>query len=172
MCKCKYIGVIGKFKKRKKKEMGIVKDLLLGKEYIFQDSKLGEFKTRIRNVNNKKNHTWLGTFFINGQKSETVIISEGNVESPFKDQLKAIHSIIDSIDLINQKVESEWKISEASNGNYEENWLSNNYLSVIVPRKIENNSFEINYESNNENSSKMISLIWENSRISEFEILK
>jgi len=152
--------------------MGAVKDLLFGKEYQFQDLKLGEFKTRIRNAKNLKNHTWMGTFFINGQKSETVIISEGNVESPFKDQLKAIHTIIDSIDLINQKVESEWKITQDSNGNYDENWLSNYYLAAITPRKIENNSFEINFESINQNSSDMISLTWENSKISEFEILK
>jgi hypothetical protein len=152
--------------------MGVVKDLLFGKEYQFQDPKLGEFKTRIRNANNPKNHTWMGTFFVNGQKSETVIISEGNVVSPFKDQLKAIHSIIDSINQINQKVESEWKISQNSNGNYDENWLSNYYLAAIIPRKIENNSFEINYESINQNSSDMISLTWENSKISEFEILK
>lgn len=152
--------------------MGTIKDLLFGKEYQFEDPKLGEFKTRIRNVNQPKDHTWSGTFFINGQKSETVIIVEGNVEGPFKDQLKAIHSIVDSIDIINQKVDSEWKISQDSNGNYEESWLLNYYFAAVIPRKIENNSFEINYESNNENSSKMISLIWENSRVSEFEILK
>lgn len=152
--------------------MGRIKDFLLGKEYYFIDSRLGDFKTRTRNQNLNANCTWIGDFRIWNQEKETVIIIEGNIQSPLKQHLDTVHSIINSQNEIKKKIEDEWKVSENKNGTFDEKWLTKFYLSAIVPAESENNSFEINFESKDNNVSTIISIIWEKLKMSEFEILK
>jgi len=152
--------------------MSKIKDFLFGRECIYKDSKLGDFKTRTRSIHVNKNFTWTGDFSICNQELNSIIIIEGNLESPLKQHLQAIYSIVDSYELIVKKIEDEWKISERKHGTFDENWLTKFYLSSIIPIEVEYNIFEISFEPKDNTLSTIISITWENSKMSDFAILK
>lgn len=152
--------------------MSKIKDFLFGREYFYKDSKLGDFKTRTKSKDLNKNCTWTGDISICNQELNTVILIEGNFESPLKEHLETVHSIVDSYDVIVKKIEEEWKISERKNGPFDEKWLTKFYLSAIIPNDVEYSIFEINFEPKDNKSTTNISIVWENSKMSDFNILK
>ncbi len=142
--------------------MGI-KDLLFGKNVEISDPKLGLLKTKVKNTNPSIGYVWTGETQLAGQTQETVIIMEGNAEGPFKEQLEAIHMIVDSIgEIVKQVVSEALKESKYKATDF--------YLSAIMPVEIANNSFEVNFEPINDNNNSFISFVWQNHKISEFEM--
>ena len=71
-----------------------------------------------------------------------------------------------------EKIEEEWKISERKNGPFDEKWLTKFYLSAIIPNDVKYSIFEVNFEPKDNKSTTNISIVWENSKMSDFNILK
>ena len=149
--------------------MGL-KDLLLGKEKLITDKKIGILKARIKNTNPSINHTWTCEVLLPRQQNETVIILEGNADGPFKGQLDSVYSIVDSIEELKEKILLESDIQDTNNINRDGNWLANFYLSAITPIDINENSFEVNFEPIKPNENGYVLFTWKYNQVSDIDI--
>ncbi|WP_243345505.1 hypothetical protein [Parabacteroides sp. FAFU027] len=149
--------------------MGFIQDWIFGKEITYNDNRIGELTARIRNKK-KTDCVWTGTYLIPGQKAETVIILEGDSNTPFSSQIKGIYALLDNIQDINHKVEEYWRNQPIVKQSFTADWMDRYYIEGISPWEIEDNSFEISYEPYDKNDSSYIALIWKDQEIREVEI--
>ncbi len=144
-----------------------LKDLFFGKKKEIHDSLIGILKTRIKNENLNINYVWYGENHIKSQKRQTVFILEGNSLGPFSSQLSQVHKIINEIDEIYKKTEIGISGSLIGKNELITNFRNNFYLASITPWKVDEGSFEINFEPIMDDESGYISFIWKNSEISD-----
>jgi len=149
--------------------MGI-KDFLFGKEKIIADTKLGYLKARIKKSHPSISYAWVSSTRLVGQLNETVVILEGNSDGPFKEQLYNAQKIVDSIDELASRILLESKSLTLNETKFFGNWTKDFYLSAITPIDINENSFEVEYESINPNDNRYILFTWKDNIISEIKI--
>lgn len=150
--------------------MGIIQDWIFGKEITYRDNRLGELTARIRNKKKEKGYVWTGTCLIPEQKTETVILLEGDKNAPFSGQLTGIYALLDNVQNINRKLDEYWKTEPFVKQSYTADWLDKYYIEATICCEIEDNSFEISYDPYDKEDSSYISLIWKDNEISEVEI--
>ena len=146
---------------------------LFGLEVKIQDPIIGELTAIIRGDNPSINYTWTGEHKLEGQIKPTVFILEGNKDGPYREQLKSIHRIVDTLDNVIDQLDSNLKQQQKIKIQYKEEWMSDFYLAAIVPYNPDikgvGQRFEINFEPVEEDRTDYISLIWDNDRLTEIE---
>lgn len=147
-----------------------IKEFLFGKEIVFSDKIIGELKARIKNRNPSINYTWTGEHQFSKQKKKTVFILEGNVNGPYKEQLKSVHRIIEDLDNITNNVNAEIRINKRPNERFNNNWIKEFYLAAITPIEIRENNFEVTFEPINDEDISYVSFTWTKDRITEIEL--
>ncbi|MDR0560716.1 MAG: hypothetical protein LBG92_11155 [Prevotellaceae bacterium] len=144
--------------------MGKIKDFLFGKKVIFVDSKVGNMEARVKRNNPHKRYTWTSEHLIAGQMKPTIFLLDGNYEKPYKNQLNAVHQILDSLDKIMPQIDKAVKNQPDINQKYKEKDF---YLSDIIPYEAETGvmKFEVIFEPVDGNKKDYISCLWENGKL-------
>jgi hypothetical protein len=149
--------------------MGI-RDFLFGKVKTIDDSKLGLFKARIKNVNPSIGYVWVSEIRLSGQLRETIIILEGNSKGPFKKQLESAYKIIDSINDIATSILLKSNSLNLDETKMIEEWRKEFYLSAITPIDLVENTFEVEFETTNSKDNRYILCTWKDNVISDIDI--
>jgi hypothetical protein len=151
--------------------MSFLKNIFYGKEKIITDSKLGELKARFKNEHSGKSITWSGEKDFNFGSEKTGIILEGDSNGPFGKQLQAAYDIIDHIEAIKTQIAEKISIDAGLQEKWQGKNINEFYLTIIVPREIDDNSFELVFDSIYKDDQLGISVIWQNKSIIEIKIL-
>ena len=153
--------------------MGLISNFLFGREIKIQDNKIGVLTTKIKSDNPSINYTWTGEPKLAGQKKPTVFILEGNSLGPYKDQLKGVHRIVDTLDNIIYQIDKELKGRQKIKQRFMNDWTKDFYLAAITPYdpgvKGEGKQFEINFEPLDEDDTDYVGLLWNNDELKEIE---
>ncbi|MFN7117328.1 MAG: hypothetical protein ACK4TA_11050 [Saprospiraceae bacterium] len=140
-----------------------IKQFLFGKEVRFYDPILGELKTRVKKANTTVSYTWTGEYILPGQKKKTFFIVEGNYLAPDKVQLNSLYYIIENLDEIIAKVDTELKAKPSVKSRFKQQWSDAFYLAAILPYAADGgNAFELSFEPLAEEDTDYVGLIWQN----------
>lgn len=146
-----------------------LKDFLFGQLKIIVDPKIGNLEARIKNINPSINYTWTSTKQLPGQLEATVIILEGNANGPYKNQLTAAYSIVDNLTSIQYSIDKELTKTNLSKLSNPEDWRGKFYLAAITPIEVNDNSFELCFESINQDNEDYFACTWEDEKLIDFE---
>jgi len=153
--------------------MGLIKDFLFGRKIKIQDAKIGELSARVRKEHPSVACTWSSSFKLLGQKQETTFIMEGNYLGPNKDQLKAVHKIVDTLDNVVADVAKELKNNTAIHLKLGSDWKNSFHLSAVMHYTVNknelSNSFEVSLDPIKEEGD-CITWIWDDGKITEIEV--
>lgn len=153
--------------------MGLISEFLFGRQIKIQDNKIGELTAKVNGDNPSINYTWTGEHNLTGQRKPTVFILEGNNVGPYRDQLKGVHRIVDTLDNIIAQVDKELKGRLNIKQRFKGDWTKEFYLAAITPYdpdvKGEGKQFEINFEPIREDDTDYVGLLWNNDRLTEIE---
>ena len=148
--------------------MGIISNLLFGKKAYINDPIIGTLDTRIKSKNPSIGYTWTSEHLLPNQKNKTVFILEGNVNGPTKKQLESAYKIVNELESIVEKIDSELAKTEATYSKLND-WNNSFYFAALTSCEERTNEFEINFEPVDPEDTRYVGCIWSNGRITEVE---
>lgn len=135
--------------------------------------KIGELSARVKKEHPSIVCTWSSSFKLPGQKQETTFIMEGNYLGPYKDQLKAVHKIVDTLDSVVAEVSQNLKDKVDVTSKLGIDWKNSFHLSAVMYCTINNNelgnSFEVSLDPIKEEGD-CVTWIWDDGKITEIEV--
>lgn len=154
--------------------MGLIKDIIFGRQINIHDSRIGELTTRVKNTHPSVNYIWTGSYKLSGQKKETIFLLNGNSAGPYREQLNSVYRIIDTLGSIITSLDLEISVRQNVNSKFKNEWTKDYYLASVSSYdhkdRDNNKKFEMSFEPLNENSEYFIDLFWENDKLTNIEI--